>query len=177
MQTGHRQRGLHGWAVPGPSWLQGGQGGVGSGGQRRGQRGVVAGRLPGSRADIQEWVHFPCSGPAAGDLLPPAPWESWRQGESQSHPSREPPPPLVISGPIFLVKKVSVVNANERVLEVLVTPILPLPALPGCPHSHSRPERPRAQVAWRVTGAAAAATGQGGAERPPGFASRRVWRP
>lgn len=72
------------------------------------------------------------------DLLSPAPWESWRQGKSPLKviPPREPLPPLVISGSIFLVKKGVSGNANEEVLEVLVTPILsPSSSLPPlCPH-------------------------------------------
>lgn len=60
------------------------------------------------------------------DLLSLAPWESWRQGRSPLKviPPREPLSPLVISGSIFLVKQGVGGNANEGLLEVLVTPIL-----------------------------------------------------
>lgn len=75
------------------------------------------------------------------DLLSLAPWESWRQGKSPLKviPPRETLSPLVISGSIFFyfwVKKGVSDNANEEVLEVLVTPILSSapPCLPLCPH-------------------------------------------
>lgn len=75
------------------------------------------------------------------DLLSLAPWESWRQGKSplKVTPQGNHFPPLLFLAPFFfffLVKKGVSGNANEEVLEVLVTPILSSapPCLPLCPH-------------------------------------------